>query len=102
MNVGPLCEITHALFGQDASKRAARMQSVAVLYSLHLCPLALFCRNCLALLDLALLDLALLDLALLERAGAALTGRAAVASNGFVLQKRSTVTSCGVAGFTPL
>jgi hypothetical protein len=88
MNVGPLCGITHTLFGQDASKREARMPSKAVLTSLHLRPLALFGKNFLTLLGLALV----------EGVGAAHTSR--VASDGFALQKRLTVTSCGGVGFT--
>jgi hypothetical protein len=84
MNVGPLHEITRALFGRDASKRAARMPSKAVLNSLHLCPLALFCKHCLALR---------------ERVGATHPRWAAFASDGFVLQKRSTAISRGGVGF---
>ena len=91
MNVGPLREITHTLFGQDASKRETRMPSKAVLTSLHLRPLALFGKSCLALLGLALL----------ERVGDAHPQWAAFATDGFVLQKRPTGSSCGVVGFTP-
>jgi len=64
------------------------MPSKTVLYSLHLHPLALFCKNWMTLL---------------ERIGAGHPRWATFASDGFVLQKCSTVTSfrSGI-GFTPM
>src|SRR5712671_4584238 len=109
MNVGPRCEIQHVHSAPNAPTCAYRQHAALCSSALcssalcssalcssalcssalcfwHLCPLTLFSKNCLALP---------------KRVGAAHAGRAAFASDGFVLPKRSTVTSCGGVGFTP-
>ena len=65
------------------------MPSIGDLYSLHLRPLGLFCKNCSTLLGWALL----------ERDGTAHSGRTAFRSVGFDLQKCSTVSSGATFGF---
>src|SRR5712671_6099339 len=89
MNVGPRCEIQHVHSAPNTPTCAYRQHAALCSSALcfrHLCPLALFCKNCLALP---------------KRVGAAHAGTAAFASDGFVLPKRSTVTSCGGVGSTP-
>src|SRR6266478_6749279 len=90
MNVGPRCEIQHVHSAPNAPTCAYRQHAALCSSALcfwHLCSLTLFCKNCLALP---------------KRVGAAHAGRAAFASDGFVLQKRSTVTSCGGVELTAL